>query len=90
MLENGGLRLFLPKMQALYHSGWHPGNIYSCWNCTKEVIQTAKIDIKIITHNQGCARDMYIVLEQNANMSYPKNFLTKIFANFFKILKNND
>ena len=51
MLENGGLRLFLPKMQALYHSGWHPGNIYSCWNCTKEVIQTAKIDIKIITHN---------------------------------------
>ena len=51
MLENGGLRLFLPKMQALYNSGWHPSNIYSCWNCTKEVIQTAKIDIKIITHN---------------------------------------
>ena len=51
MLENGGLRLFLPKMQAVYNSGWHPSNIYSCWYCTKEVIQTAKIDIKIITHN---------------------------------------
>ena len=31
---------------------------------------------------------MYIVLEQNANMSYLQNFLTKIFVKFCGIFKN--
>ena len=65
MLQNGGLRLFLPKMQALYHSGWHPSNIYSCWNCTKEVIQTAKIDIKIT----------YIMSHMSHNSLYLRTYL---------------